>query len=197
MMNIPFSPPDITELEIQEVAEALRSGWLTTGPRTKELERQVAAYCGTNKAVCLNSQTACAEMALHVLGVGPGDEVIVPAYTYTATASVVYHVGGGTLEYENPRKTFLNFRNNLLMVYKNAPRKHIWWLMAIRFFMDYLAVVQMIISKKIANAKAVIHARHEFHKLKKQYKKNDVSQFPTLMSKRSIVLDFYLFKKKI
>ena len=93
MMNIPFSPPDITELEIQEVTEALRSGWITTGPRTKELERQVAAYCGTNRAVCLNSQTACAEMALHILGVGPGDEVIVPAYTYTATASVVYHVG--------------------------------------------------------------------------------------------------------
>ena len=93
MMNIPFSPPDITELEIQEVADALRSGWITTGPRTKELERQVAAYCGTNRAVCLNSQTACAEMALHVLGVGPGDEVIVPAYTYTATASIVYHVG--------------------------------------------------------------------------------------------------------
>lgn len=93
MMNIPFSPPDITEAEIQEVANALRSGWITTGPRTKELERQVAAYCGTERAVCLNSQTACAEMALHVLGVGPGDEVIVPAYTYTATASVVYHVG--------------------------------------------------------------------------------------------------------
>lgn len=93
MMNIPFSPPDITELEIQEVADALRSGWITTGPRTKELERQVAAYCGTEKSVCLNSQTACAEMALYVLGVGPGDEVIVPAYTYTATASVVYHVG--------------------------------------------------------------------------------------------------------
>lgn len=93
MMNIPFSPPDITELEISEVADALRSGWITTGPRTKELERQIAVYCGTEKAVCLNSQTACAEMALHVLGVGPGDEVIVPAYTYTATASVVYHVG--------------------------------------------------------------------------------------------------------
>ena len=93
MMNIPFSPPDITELEIEEVAAALRSGWITTGPRTKELERQVAAYCGTERAVCLNSQTACAEMALHVLGVGPGDEVIVPAYTYTATASIVYHVG--------------------------------------------------------------------------------------------------------
>ncbi len=93
MMNIPFSPPDITEQEIQEVAEALRSGWITTGPRTKELERQVAAYCGTQRALCLNSQTACAEMALRVLGIAPGDEVIVPAYTYTATASVVYHVG--------------------------------------------------------------------------------------------------------
>lgn len=93
MMNIPFSPPDISELEIQEVAEALRSGWITTGPRTKELERQVAEFCGTEKAVCLNSQTACAEMALHILGVGPGDEVIVPAYTYTASASVVCHVG--------------------------------------------------------------------------------------------------------
>lgn len=92
-MKIPFSPPDITEVEIHEVAEALRSGWITTGPRTKELERQVAAYCHTEKAVCLNSQTACAEMALHILGIGPGDEVIVPAYTYTATASVVYHVG--------------------------------------------------------------------------------------------------------
>ena len=92
-MNIPFSPPDITELEIQEVAAALRSGWITTGPRTKELEKRVADFCGTKRAVCLNSQTACAEMALHILGIGPGDEVIVPAYTYTATASVVYHVG--------------------------------------------------------------------------------------------------------
>lgn len=92
-MNILFSPPDISELEIQEVADALRSNWITTGPRTKELEQQVAAFCGTDRAVCLNSQTACAEMALHVLGVGPGDEVIVPAYTYTASASVVCHVG--------------------------------------------------------------------------------------------------------
>ena len=92
-MNIPFSPPDISEAEIQEVANALRSGWITTGPKTKELERQVAAFCGVNRAVCLNSQTACAEMALRVLGVGPGDEVIVPAYTYTASASVVCHVG--------------------------------------------------------------------------------------------------------
>ena len=93
MMNIPFSPPDITEQEIEEVVCALRSGWITTGPRTKELERLVAAWCGTERAVCLNSQTACAEMALRLLGIGPGDEVILPAYTYTATASVVDHVG--------------------------------------------------------------------------------------------------------
>ncbi len=91
--QISFSPPDMSELEIEEVAVALRSGWITTGPKTKEFERRIAAYCGVNKAVCLNSQTACAEMALRVLGVGAGDEVIVPAYTYTASASVVYHVG--------------------------------------------------------------------------------------------------------
>lgn len=92
-MKIPFSPPDITELEIEQVVEALKSGWITTGPKTKVLEQKIADFCGTDKAVCLNSQTACAEMALRVLGIGPGDEVIVPAYTYTATASVVCHVG--------------------------------------------------------------------------------------------------------
>lgn len=91
--NIPFSPPDMTEAEVKEVADAILSGWITTGPRTKEFERQIASYVGVNKAVCLNSQTACAEMALRLLGIGAGDEVIVPAYTYTASASVVCHVG--------------------------------------------------------------------------------------------------------
>lgn len=91
--TIPFSPPDISEAEIQEVSDALRSGWITTGPRTKKLEKQIAEYVGVNRAVCLNSQTACAEMALRILGIGEGDEVIVPAYTYTASASVVCHVG--------------------------------------------------------------------------------------------------------
>lgn len=91
--NIPFSPPDVGELEIEEVAEALRSGWITTGPRTKQLEKNIAEWLGTQKCVCLNSQTACAEMALHVLGVGVGDEVITSAYTYTASASVIAHVG--------------------------------------------------------------------------------------------------------
>lgn len=91
--TISFSPPDISEAEINEVAEALRSGWITTGPRTKKLEKEIAGWIGTDKCVCLNSQTACAEMALHILGIGKDDEVIVPAYTYTASASVIDHVG--------------------------------------------------------------------------------------------------------
>lgn len=91
--QIPFSPPDMSEAEIAEVADALRSGWITTGPKTKEFERQIAAYIGVHKAVCLNSATAAMEMALRLIGVGPEDEVIVPAYTYTATASVTQHVG--------------------------------------------------------------------------------------------------------
>lgn len=93
LRKIPFSPPDMTEAEIEAAGEAIRSGWITTGPRTKEFEKEIAAYCGVNRAVCLNSQTACAEMALHLLGIGPGDEVITSAYTYTATAAVVCHVG--------------------------------------------------------------------------------------------------------
>ncbi len=92
-MNILFSPPDISNAEVQGVSDALLSGWITTGPRTKELEKRIAAYVGVNKCVCLNSQTACAQMALRVLGIGPGDEVITTAYTYTASASVVCHVG--------------------------------------------------------------------------------------------------------
>ncbi len=91
--NIPFSPPDISELEINEVAEALRSGWITTGPRTKQLEKNIAEWIGTERCVCLNSQTACAEMALRLMGIGAGDEVITSAYTYTASASVIDHVG--------------------------------------------------------------------------------------------------------
>ena len=91
--NISFSPPDITEAEINEVAEALRSGWITTGPRTKELERRLAEYCGTSKVVCLNSATAAEELNFRICGIGEGDEVIVPAYTYTASASAAIHCG--------------------------------------------------------------------------------------------------------
>lgn len=92
-MKIPFSPPDIGQDEIEQVVEAMRSGWITTGPKTKELERQVAAFCHAPRAVCLNSATAALELTLHQLGIGPGDEVITSAYTYTASASVVCHVG--------------------------------------------------------------------------------------------------------
>ncbi|MBZ6006054.1 DegT/DnrJ/EryC1/StrS family aminotransferase [Paraclostridium bifermentans] len=92
-MNIPFSPPDITDVEINNVVEVLKSGWITTGPKTKEFERKIADYCTTNRAICLNSATAGMEMTLRVLGIGPGDEVITSAYTYTASASVIHHVG--------------------------------------------------------------------------------------------------------
>ena len=93
LRNIPFSPPDMSEAEANEVRDAILSGWITTGPRTKKLEKTIAEYVGIEKTVCLNSATAAMEMVLHLLGIGPGDEVIVPAYTYTATASVVRHVG--------------------------------------------------------------------------------------------------------
>ena len=93
LRNIPFSPPDMTEQEAALVREAILSGWITTGPKTKQLEKEISEFVHTEKTVCLNSATAAMEMVLHLLGVGPGDEVIVPAYTYTATASVVCHVG--------------------------------------------------------------------------------------------------------
>lgn len=108
MKKIPFSPPDISDEEINSVVEALKSGWITTGPKTKEFERKIADYCNTKKAVCLNSATAAMEMTLRVLGVGKGDEVIVPAYTYTATASVVTHVGA-TLKIVDVEKNTFHF----------------------------------------------------------------------------------------
>lgn len=92
-MNIPFSPPDISEEEIEEVISALKSGWITTGPKTKEFEKRIAEYCDSDRAVCLSAATTALEMTLRVLGIGEGDEVIVPAYTYTASCSVIYHVG--------------------------------------------------------------------------------------------------------
>lgn len=107
---IPFSPPDITEDEIEAVAECLRSGWITTGPRTKQLEKELAEYIGTEKVVCLNSATAAEELNLRILGIGPGDEVIVPAYTYTATAAAAIHVGATIImvdsQVDNPQMDY-------------------------------------------------------------------------------------------
>ncbi len=104
--QIPFSPPDITEAEIEEVAATLRSGWITTGPRTKKLEAQIADYCHTSKAVCLNSATAALELTLRVLGIGEGDEVITSAYTYTASASVIDHVGAKIVIVDTAKDSF-------------------------------------------------------------------------------------------
>ena len=92
-MEIPFSPPDITEEEIREVVDTLKSGWITTGPKTKKFENEIAEFCRTERAVCLNSATASLELCLRILGIGPGDEVITTAYTYTASCSVICHVG--------------------------------------------------------------------------------------------------------
>ena len=104
--QISFSPPDITEAEIEEVANALRSGWITTGPRTKKLEREIAEYCHTSKAVCLNSATAALEQTIRVLGIGAGDEVITSAYTYTASASVIDHVGAKIVLVDTAKDSF-------------------------------------------------------------------------------------------
>lgn len=105
-MKIPFSPPDMTELEVDGAADAIRSGWITTGPKTKEFESKIAGYCDTKRAVCLNSQTACAEMALRLLEVSGSDEVLVPAYTYTASASVVCHVGATLKLIDSQKNSF-------------------------------------------------------------------------------------------
>lgn len=105
-MNIPFSPPDISDKEIEQVADTLKSGWITTGPKTKELERNIASYIGNSKAVCLSSATAAMELTLRILGVGPGDEVITSAYTYTATASVIHHVGAKIVLVDTQKDSF-------------------------------------------------------------------------------------------
>ena len=131
-MNIPFSPPDITEEEIEAVTEVLRSGWITTGPKTKALEKEIAQFCHTSKAVCMNSATACMEMILRIFGIGPGDEVIVPAYTYTASASVVCHVGA-VLKLVDVSKDSLH--------------------------MDYAVLEQMITDKTKASSAESIHKR--------------------------------------
>ena len=118
--NILFSPPDITEAEIEEVIDTMKSGWITTGPRTKEFERRIADYVGVNKAVCLNSATAAMELTLRILGVGPGDEVITTAYTYTASASVIDHVGAKIVMVDVAKDSFeMDYDNVKQMTVEN------------------------------------------------------------------------------
>ena len=118
-----------------------------------------------------------------------------PFSVFSLPFSMVYHVGGGTLGYENPKKTFLNFRNNLLMLRKNLPMSRLWWVMVVRFFMDYIAALQMLINNQPPNAKMVLKARCDYHKMKKQYPKSHAHISP-LMAKRSIVWDFYIMRKR-
>lgn len=106
MRTIQFSPPDMSDAEAAEAVLAIKSGWITTGPRTKKLESEIAEYCGVERCVCLNSQTACAELALRVMGIGPGDEVITSAYTYTASASVICHVGAKLVLVDTQKDSF-------------------------------------------------------------------------------------------
>lgn len=144
---IPFSPPDITEAEISEVAEALRSGWITTGPRTKEFERRITAETGAAGTVCLNSATAAMELCLRVLGIGPGDEVITTAYTYTASASVIYHVGA-TIRMVDTNED--NFEMNLEQLAEtiNENTKAIIPVDIAGLTCDYKSIYEVIESKK-------------------------------------------------
>ena len=158
-MKIPFSPPDITEEEIEAVAEALRSGWITTGPRTKEFEKQVAEYCGTNKAAALNSSTACMEMTLRLLGVGPGDEVITSAYTYTASASVVCHVGA-TVRLVDTQPDSLEMDYDSLETAINEKTKVIIPVDIAGKICDYDKIYEIVERKK-----SLFHAENEIQKL--------------------------------
>lgn len=145
--TIPFSPPDITEAEIQEVCAALRSGWITTGKRTKLLEQRIAEYVHTSKAVCLNSATAAMELTLRIIGVGEGDEVIVPAYTYTATASVVCHVGA-TLRLIDCRENSLEMNYDAVKAAINEKTKAIMCVDIGGCMCDYEKIFEIAEEKK-------------------------------------------------
>ena len=146
-MNIQFSPPDISKIEIAEVTQALESGWITTGPKTKLFEKKIAEYCGNPKAVCLNSATACLEMALRILGIGEGDEVIVPAYTYTASASVVYHVGA-TIRFIDTEKDKYTLDYSALEAAINENTKAIIPVDIGGVMCDYDRILQIVKNKK-------------------------------------------------
>lgn len=146
-MEVKFSPPDISVKEIDEVCAALKSGWITTGPRTKELEKQVAEFCGVKRAVCLNSQTACAEMALRLLGIGEGDEVITSAYTYSASASVICHVGAKPVLVDT-QKDSLEMDYNLLEKAVNSKTKAIIPVDLAGIPCDYDKIYEIVEKKK-------------------------------------------------
>ncbi len=146
-MNIPFSPPDITEAEINEVVDTLRSGWITTGPKTKRFENKISEYCGTKKTVCLNSATAALELTLRILGIGEGDEVITTAYTYTASASVIVHVGAKPVLVDTAPDSFQMDYNKLEAAITEKTRAIIYVDLAGRIC-DYEKVYAAVENKK-------------------------------------------------
>lgn len=156
--SIAFSPPDITELEIQEVAEALRSGWITTGPRTKKLEKELAEYCHTNKVVCLNSATAAEELNLQILGIGEGDEVLVPAYTYTASASAAIHCGA-TVKFIDSQKDSVEMDYDAMEAAITEKTKAIITVDLGGIPCDYDRVFRAVVRKK-----ALFHSANEIQK---------------------------------
>ncbi|MBC5625941.1 DegT/DnrJ/EryC1/StrS family aminotransferase [Clostridium sp. NSJ-49] len=146
-MNVPFSPPDITQLEIDNVVEVLKSGWITTGPKTKEFEDKIAQYCNTEKAVCLNSATAAMEMTLRLLGIKEGDEVITCAYTYTASASVIHHVGAKIVLVDTAKDSFeMDYENLGSLI--NERTKAIIPVDLAGVMCDYDKLFQVVNSKK-------------------------------------------------
>lgn len=146
-MNVPFSPPDITQLEIDNVVEVLKSGWITTGPKTKEFENKIAQYCNTEKAVCLNSATAAMEMTLRLLGIKEGDEVITCAYTYTASASVIHHVGAKIVLVDTAKDSFeMDYENLGSLI--NERTKAIIPVDLAGVMCDYDKLFQVVNSKK-------------------------------------------------
>ncbi len=156
---IPFSPPDITDLEINEVIDTLRSGWITTGPKTKKLECEIANFINTDKVVCLNSATACMEMTLRLLGVGPGDEVIVPAYTYTASCSIIYHVGATPIMVDCAKDSFEMDYEELSKVITNKTKVIIPVDLA-GIICDYDQIFKIVEEKKsLFSSKNEIHSK--------------------------------------
>ncbi len=183
-----FSPPDISNEEIEEVVEALKSGWITTGPRTKKLEKEIAQFCKTNKAVCLNSATACLELILRILGIGPGDEVITSAYTYTASCSVICHVGATPVIIDT-RKNSLEMNYDMLENVITEKTKAIIPVDLAGIICDYDKIFEVVnrkknlfqpktkIQKKIGRIAVVADAAHAFGASKKGIMAGNIADF--------------------
>lgn len=188
MDSIKFSPPDITELEINEVIDTLKSGWITTGPKTKIFEKEIAKFCNTSKAVCLNSNTAGLELILRILGIGTGDEVIVPAYTYTASASVINHVGA-KIVFVDCKKDSYEMDYELVEKEINPKTKAIIAVDIAGIIADYDKITEIVnkyknvfkpsneIQRKIGRIAIIADAAHSFGAVDKERMSGSIADF--------------------